>query len=109
MDRQEKGIDELKEIRGEIYSLAPVYEHGEESTRRCTDEDNEDGADPQMEMSVSTAAAAAILFLSGLKHFFSRISGGGSASRGGARAGRGYLTLETPEGYVTAGVAITQP
>ena len=61
--------DKLEETEREVYSFAPLGEHGEESTSRRPCKDNKDGADPQTHMSVGTTAAAAILVLSNCKHF----------------------------------------
>ena len=62
-------MDVLKEIWGKVYPLAPLREHGEEGTTGRADEDDKNGANPQVEVRISTAAATAVLFLSILKHF----------------------------------------
>ena len=54
-------MDVLKEIRREIYPLAPLREHGEDGTTGRADENDKNGANPQVEVGVSTSAAIAVL------------------------------------------------
>ena len=76
-------MDVLKEIRREIYPLAPLHEHGEDGTTGHADEDDKNGANPQMEVGVGTSAAIAVLVLSILQHFLWRCREGEEGIRGG--------------------------
>lgn len=60
---------ELEEIRREVYPPAPFGHHGEESTSARADEDDEDGADSQVEVGTCAAATTTVLLFSNLKHF----------------------------------------
>lgn len=72
-DEREKRTDGLKEIRGEIYPPAPLGDHGEEGTTARADEDDKNGADPQVEMGVCSTTAAAIWVFSNSKHFYADV------------------------------------
>lgn len=61
-------MDELEEIRGKVNPFTSFGDHGEEGTTSRTDEDDKNGADPQVEMGVCTTATAAVWLLSNLKH-----------------------------------------
>lgn len=53
-------MDILKDISGEVYLFAPLDEDGKEGTTAGADEDDENGADPQVEVGVNAATGAAV-------------------------------------------------
>ena len=79
---REKGVDVLEETWREIYPLAPLREHGKEGTTGCADEDDKDGTNPRVGVSVPTATAAAVLVLSILEHFHCRCWEGEEVAQG---------------------------
>lgn len=98
-------MDELEEIWREINPLAPLGDHWEEGTTSGTDEDDKNGADPQVEVGVRTPTTAAVWLFSDLKHFLYRCVGMGGIKRGGPRVGRGtVLSSDTLGWTVTVGV-----
>ena len=70
-------MNKLEEISREIYPFASLDEHGEEGTTSSTNEDDENGANSQVEIGVCASAGAAVSFVSDSEHFHCRREEGG--------------------------------
>lgn len=87
-------MNELEEIWREVHPPTPLGEYWEESASSRSDEDDENGSNPQSEVSVSATATLAVWLLPDLEHFHcSRREGEGKEQGGGApvEGGTGYL------------------
>ena len=62
-------MNKLEEISREIYPFASLDEHGEEGTTSSANEDDENGANPQVEIGVCASTRAAISFVPDSEHF----------------------------------------